>query len=418
MVFLNVVRNTIRLYHVNTCQLISLNITRPYSRWTSRRPLAIVNEDEIYETEDTTAEKPVRVRRRRQNRKKSSVKTEQSSKESSETKQKNLFTKLKENEKTLTTLMSQIKSKKRREKNSEIVLEGHRLIKDALKAGLIPKTIFFNELSEVKALNLPAEVTLYKVPYKALQLWSALTTCPGLIGIFDTPDVSNNPSDVHAIPLTIICDNIREPGNLGSIMRAAAGVGCEKLILMKGCVDLWDPKVLRSAAGSHFRLPIQAFPIWDEVPSLISEDANIIVADSNFADEYISHYTPNMLESSASVFDIDPDILKKKLVVDEQSNEESKLIIPTNKKMMKQFMLNLPIVPYYSLDYTKKETVIILCGETEGLNIDSCKLLNERKGIRINIPLMKGVDSLNAGVALGIVTFEIKRQFLKKQSEI
>lgn len=37
-----------------------------------------------------------------------------------------------------------------------------------------------------------------------------------------------------AIPLTIICDNIREPGNLGTIVRAAAAVGCEKLLLMKG----------------------------------------------------------------------------------------------------------------------------------------------------------------------------------------
>lgn len=54
------------------------------------------------------------------------------------------------------------------------------------------------------------------------------------IGIFKTPDVSNNTPDKDPLPLTIICDNIREPGNLGSIMRAAAGVGCEKLILTKG----------------------------------------------------------------------------------------------------------------------------------------------------------------------------------------
>ncbi|XP_003707127.2 rRNA methyltransferase 3, mitochondrial [Megachile rotundata] len=422
MVFLNVVRNAIRpLYHVNTCQLVNVNITRQYCRWTSRRPIAIVNEDELYETEDTATEKPIRMRRRRHRRRKSSDKTQESSvktEEPSETKQTNMFTKLRENEKIIINLMSQIKTRKRREKNNEVVLEGHRLIKDALKAGLVPKAVFFNDFSEVKSLNLPDEVKLYKVPYKSLQLWSALTTSPGLLGIFDTPDVSNNPSDNHTIPLTIICDNIREPGNLGSIMRAAVGVGCEKLILLKGCVDLWDPKVLRSAAGSHFRLPIHAFPKWDEVPSLISEDSNIIVADSNFGDEYVSHYTPNMLESSACVFDIDPDILKNKLAVDGEKNEESKLIIPTNKKMMKQFMLNLPIVPYYSLDYTKKETVIILSGETEGLHIDSCKFLSEKKGIRVNIPLMKGVDSLNAGVALGIVTFEIKRQFLKKQSEL
>ena len=37
-----------------------------------------------------------------------------------------------------------------------------------------------------------------------------------------------------SLPITIICDNVRDPGNMGSILRAAAGVGCEKIILTKG----------------------------------------------------------------------------------------------------------------------------------------------------------------------------------------
>lgn len=56
------------------------------------------------------------------------------------------------------------------------------------------------------------------------------------IGIFKTPDINNNIPDNNALPLTIICDNIREPGNLGSIMRVATAVGCEKLIIMKGII--------------------------------------------------------------------------------------------------------------------------------------------------------------------------------------
>lgn len=53
-------------------------------------------------------------------------------------------------------------------------------------------------------------------------------------GIFNIPDTSNKEPTENAIPLTIICDNIREPGNLGAIVRCAAAVGCERLLLMKG----------------------------------------------------------------------------------------------------------------------------------------------------------------------------------------
>lgn len=53
-------------------------------------------------------------------------------------------------------------------------------------------------------------------------------------GILETPSVDKKKAGKDALPLTIICDNIRDPGNLGTILRAAAGVGCQKVILTKG----------------------------------------------------------------------------------------------------------------------------------------------------------------------------------------
>lgn len=178
---------------------------------------------------------------------------------------------------------------------------------------------------------------------------------------------------------------------------------------------MWDPKVLRSAAGTHFQLPIHAFPTWDEIPSLISEDSNIFVADSTFGDEFLHNYSTEILQTSLQIFDIDPEDLKSKLTVDTNKQSEEDMV-PKNKHLMRDFMLKLPILPYYSVDYTKKESVIVISGETEGLNFNSYKFLKEKNGIRINIPLVKGVDSLNVAVALGVVIFEIRRQFLKKQS--
>ncbi|CAL7933472.1 unnamed protein product [Xylocopa violacea] len=294
MVLLNTLRGTVRLLrNVNTSQTVNLNITKTFAKWVSRRPARIVNEDELYECEDTTQiqiPQRTRISKRRVRKAKPPKETEIGATTCTENKKE--FITLQENDRIITSLMTELRSRKKRQKNKEVILEGHRLIADALKTGLIPKAILFNNPSDIEAFNFSKEVKLYKVPYKTIQLWSSLTTSPGLLGIFQTPDVCNNTPAPNALPLTIICDNVREPGNLGSIMRAAAGVGCEKLILMKGCVDLWDPKVLRSAAGTHFRLPIHTFSTWDKILSLISEDSHVFIADSNFGDKFMPNYSP------------------------------------------------------------------------------------------------------------------------------
>ncbi|XP_076240453.1 rRNA methyltransferase 3, mitochondrial [Calliopsis andreniformis] len=393
-----------------------LDITRTYARFVSRRPVAIVNEDELYETEDTTIAKVPQIRANTSRRSKKKELPKESAEEPQIEEKKSRFTVLKHDDKLVNSLMTKVKSRKLKEKNDEIILEGRRLIQEGLKAGVEPTAIFFNNPSDIDTLQLPENVKLYKVPYRTIQLWSSLTTSPGLIGIFKTPDVHNRNPANDSLPLTIICDNVRDPGNLGAIMRAAAGVGCEKLILMKGCVDLWHVKVLRSAAGTHFRLPIHTNLTWDEIPSLINEYSNVFLAESNFGDEFISEYTPDMLQPSMGVFNIKPSSFKENFD-NVYRDGKWKSPEPTNKRMMKKFLLSLPIVPYYALDYTENEIVFILSGETEGLSLDSYKFLHKTMGIRVNIPLLNGVDSLNTGVALGIVTFEMKRQFIKKQSE-
>jgi len=78
--------------------------------------------------------------------------------------------------------MLKIKTKKLREKNNMILLEGFRLIKDAINAQLMPKIVFFNRVSDILPLSLPKEVKLYKIPYRTIQLWSNLTTSPGILG--------------------------------------------------------------------------------------------------------------------------------------------------------------------------------------------------------------------------------------------
>lgn len=86
--------------------------------------------------------------------------------------------------------MMNIKNKKMRQKNSSILLEGKRLIQDALNAGAKPTQIFFSQKRVLENISLPeylrdlpvASTVFYKAPYKMIQLFSDTETSQGIIG--------------------------------------------------------------------------------------------------------------------------------------------------------------------------------------------------------------------------------------------
>lgn len=74
-------------------------------------------------------------------------------------------------------------SKKARKKNELIVLEGKRFIQDAIDARVELETVIFSRLSDLNELqNLGKKVKAYQVPYRSIQMWSTLTTSPGILG--------------------------------------------------------------------------------------------------------------------------------------------------------------------------------------------------------------------------------------------
>ncbi|KAG5318887.1 MRM3 methyltransferase, partial [Pseudoatta argentina] len=420
---------------LRTVNIKSITKCKYSTKWISRKPVAIVNQNELFDVDDTTKTKEQRTLRTRKrklriNTDEKEEKKKQKENEIEESTTKPKYIALDADDKLVSSLIIDIKTKKKREKNRQMLLEGFRLIQDAIQAGIVAKVIFFSRLSDVLPLSLPKEVKLYKIPYRTIQLWSNLTTSPGIIGIFEIPDLDTKEPAENAIPLTIICDNIREPGNLGTIVRAAAAVGCEKLLLMKGCVDLWQPKVLRSAIGAHFRLPIFTSISWNEIPTLISDESAIFLADNNIAYENVlTDLKMNPDTNEGSSIKVNDNYVKQdnldahnEQIEDNTINElidQTKTYKSTakTKLLVKQLVSQLPVKPYYALDFTKREVVFVIGGETEGISLESCKLLRSRNCTRVNIPLTNGVDSLNVGVAVGIVTFEMKRQFVTRKIE-
>ena len=79
--------------------------------------------------------------------------------------------------------------------------------------------------------------------------------------------------DQETLPMTLILDNVRNPDNFGGILRAATGAGCRSVIATKGCVDPWQSKVLRAAAGAHLNIQINVDKKWNEIEQLLPPSA-------------------------------------------------------------------------------------------------------------------------------------------------
>jgi TrmH family RNA methyltransferase len=155
-----------------------------------------------------------------------------------------------------------------REKQGLCLVEGVRLIQDVLKAGIHPAFVFFAPA----ARQLPGSRDLLRVleaervPLASLapalfETISDTVTSQGLIAVIPIPKV-----DIRADPvLILVLDNVRDPGNLGTILRSAAAAGVELVMLTHGSADPWSPKALRAGMGGQFRLAVEARTGWPEI---------------------------------------------------------------------------------------------------------------------------------------------------------
>src|SRR4051794_6538722 len=151
---------------------------------------------------------------------------------------------------------------KSRRKLGKVALEGVRLINDALEAGYLPDFILYDPESVSLAMlkvNVDADMLLDVSPEIIRHITS--TEHPqGIVGVFPLP-TSNVPRSSQHI---LILDAISDPGNLGTILRAAAAAGVDLVLLAPGCVDPYNDKVLRGGMGAHFRVPV-INQSWDKI---------------------------------------------------------------------------------------------------------------------------------------------------------
>jgi len=246
-------------------------------------------------------------------------------------------------------LIKTLSQKKVRESNGLFIMEGTRLLEEAISRGVKIKYLVIDETVE----NVPEINQDYQVLRLSNNLFKKIsnTVSPqGIIAVAEQVEISLVEIILNENPLVVVLNGIQDPGNLGTIIRTSAAAGATAVLLTKGTVDLYNPKVIRSTMGSLFQMPI------------------INGLDDNEAVEWLNHHSINIM-----LADLD--------------GEE-----------------------YYYSANLKKSLALVIGNENKGPN----DIWRKAAYKKIKIPILGFAESLNASVAAGIIIYDVVRQRLDK----
>ena len=245
-----------------------------------------------------------------------------------------------------------LKEKKYRDQTNQYIVEGIKMIKEAITEEAVIKLIVVceeNANSGSIDKKLLYEIAKYECIYvskKVFDLISEVKTPQGILAVIEK-DNSEDKID-YKQDVIVVLDGIQDPGNLGTILRTIDSVGLNQVIVSKETADAYNPKVVRSTMGAIFRV-------------------NIIESD-------------NLLDTLKN-------IKKHKYKVMATSLETENSI--------------------YDVDYTKK--VLVIGNEANGVSQDILDYADEK----IKIPMLGKTESLNASVATAVILYEYVRSKIK-----
>lgn len=248
--------------------------------------------------------------------------------------------------------IKKLKDKKYRDISKEFIIEGIKLIKEAIeeKAEIKQIVVCDNcQNTDVIPKELMYEIAKYECVYVTENIFKTISdvnTPQGILAI-----IGRNTAETeidYTQDIIVALDDIQDPGNLGTILRTVDSVGLNQILVSKGTADSYNPKVVRSTMGAIFRVKI-----------IECEDLE------NTLKEVKKH--------------------KYQLAITSLQTKNS----------------------IYDVNFNKK--VIVIGNEANGVK----KEIQDMADVKVKIPMLGKTESLNASVATGIVLYEYVRQKIK-----
>ena len=135
-----------------------------------------------------------------------------------------------------------------------VAIEGDNLLGEALRSGMVLKTIFVSERRELPRF-VPRSI---EVIWLTEDVFASVveTQSPQGIAALLVPPVHSLEVVMRGTPLLLVAAGVQDPGNLGTLVRSAEAFGATGVVTTSGTVSAWNQKVLRASAGSVFRMPV------------------------------------------------------------------------------------------------------------------------------------------------------------------
>lgn len=249
--------------------------------------------------------------------------------------------------------LKKLKDKKYRDQENAYIIEGAKLIKEAIQENIkIKMVILCDGCSAENAIDsdLKYEIAKYECICVSEKIFLGLTNVVNPQGILAVVEKNNSTNEIdYNDDLFLILDDLQDPGNMGTILRTADSINLKQIIVSKGSADVYNPKVVRSTMGAIFRIKV-----------IESDDLSKTIKEMK----------------------------KHKIKVAATSLQTDKSI--------------------YDINYEK--TAIVIGNEANGVSDKVLETVDEK----IKIPMAGKTESLNASVATAIVLYEAVRQKIGK----
>ncbi len=156
-----------------------------------------------------------------------------------------------------------VREKRSRQKPEAFVIEGVHLIEMAVASGAGIREVFFTQVfgsrkegQSVLRLIRGKATKLFEVTEQIMKRLADTETPQGVVAVVTHPSPTLDKLPLKSEPLLVVVDDIRDPGNLGTIIRTSDAAGADAVIILPGTCDAFMPKTIRATAGSIFNIPL------------------------------------------------------------------------------------------------------------------------------------------------------------------